>query len=42
MASEIKVDTVSEKTAANGITLDGLNIKDAKLTTANSVVEICL
>jgi len=39
MASEIKVDTVSEKTAANGITLDGLNIKDAKLTTANSVVE---
>jgi hypothetical protein len=39
MASEIKVDTVSEKTSANGITIDGLNIKDAKLTTANSVVE---
>ena len=39
MASEIKVDTVSEKTSANGITIDGLNIKDAKLVTANSVVE---
>jgi len=39
MASEIKVDTVSEKTSANGITIDGLNIKDAKLATANSVVE---
>ena len=39
MASEIKVDTVSEKTSANGVTIDGLNIKDAKLATANSVVE---
>ena len=39
MASEIKVDTVSEKTSANGITIDGLNIKDAKLVTANSVIE---
>ena len=38
MASEIKVDTVSEKTSANGITIDGLNIKDAKLVTANSVI----
>ena len=39
MSSEIKVDTVSEKTSANGITIDGLNIKDAKLVTANSVIE---
>jgi len=39
MASQIKVDTVSEKTSANGVTIDGLNIKDAKLATANSVVE---
>lgn len=37
--SEIKVDTVAEKTSANGVTIDGLNIKDSKLVTANSVVE---
>jgi len=37
--SEIKVDTVAEKTSANGVTVDGLNIKDSKLVTANSVVE---
>ena len=37
MASEIKVDTVSEKTSANGVTIDGLNIKDSKIVTANSV-----
>jgi hypothetical protein len=36
--SEIKVDTVAEKTSANGVTVDGLNIKDSKLVTANSVV----
>jgi len=28
MASEIKVDTISEKTSANGVTIDGLTIKD--------------
>jgi hypothetical protein len=28
MASELKVDTISEKTSANGITIDGVNIKD--------------
>ena len=28
MASEIKVDTISEKTSANGVTIDGLKIKD--------------
>lgn len=37
--SEIKVDTVAEKTSANGVTVDGLNIKDSKLVTANSIVE---
>ena len=36
--SEIKVDTVAEKTSANGVTVDGLNIKDSKLVTANSVI----
>ena len=36
--SEIKVDTVAEKTSANGVTIDGLNIKDSKLVTANSVI----
>tara|TARA_B100000768_G_C11267391_1_gene371721 strand:- start:223 stop:981 length:759 start_codon:yes stop_codon:yes gene_type:complete len=36
--SEIKVDTVAEKTSANGVTVDGLNIKDSKLVTSNSVV----
>ena len=39
MTSEIKVDTVSEKTSANGVTIDGLSIKDSKLVTANSVIE---
>ena len=28
MASEIKVDTISEKTSANGVTIDNLTIKD--------------
>ena len=37
MASEIKVDTVSEKTSANGVTIDGVSIKDSKIATANSI-----
>jgi hypothetical protein len=37
MASEIKVDTISEKTSANGVTIDGLNVKDSALVTAGSV-----
>jgi len=37
MASEIKVDTISEKTAANGVTIDSVNIKDGKIATANSI-----
>ena len=28
MASEIKVDTINEKTSANGVTIDGVLIKD--------------
>jgi hypothetical protein len=34
----LTVDTVSEFTATNGVTVDGLNIKDSKLNTADSVV----
>ena len=29
--SEIRVDTISEKTSANGVTIDGLTIKDGKI-----------
>mgnify|MGYP003111596482 CR=1 FL=1 len=32
MASEIKVDTISEKTSANGVTIDGVLIKDNVVT----------
>ena len=35
----VKTDTISEVTSANGITIDGLSIKDSKLVTANSVIE---
>ena len=37
-AGTLEVDTVNEATAANGVTIDGLNIKDSKLVTADSVV----
>ena len=37
MASEIKVDTVSEKTSGSGVTIDGVNIKDSAIATAGSV-----
>lgn len=33
----LTVDTVSEYTGANGVTIDGLNIKDSALATNNSV-----
>jgi hypothetical protein len=33
-----KADTINEATAANGVTIDGLNLKDGKLNTADSVV----
>jgi len=32
MASEIKVDTISEKTSAGGVTIDGLLIKDGNIS----------
>ena len=31
MASEIKVDTISEKTSANGVTIDGVLLKDGSI-----------
>ena len=31
MASELKVDTISEKTSANGVTIDGVLIKDGQV-----------
>ena len=34
MASEIKVDTISEKTSANGVTIDGVLIKDSKIASS--------
>ncbi len=36
MSSEIKVDTISEKTSANGVTIDGVLIKDGAI--ANSFI----
>lgn len=33
-----KVDTINENTPANGVTIDGLNLKDGALNTNNSVV----
>ena len=32
MASEIKVDTISEKTSANGVTIDSVSLKDGAAT----------
>ena len=31
MSSEIKVDTISEQTSANGIAIDGVTLKDSKI-----------
>ena len=39
MASEIKVDTISEKTAANGVTIDGALIKDGNVAGIMSEVD---
>lgn len=36
--STITVDSIGEHTVANGVTIDGLNIKDGALNTNNSVV----
>ena len=38
----LSIDTISEKTAANGVAIDGLGIKDAALTTNDSVPLNCL
>jgi hypothetical protein len=38
----LAVNTISEHTADNGVTIDGLNIKDGALTTANSVTNAAL
>jgi len=37
MASTIKVDTISEKTSANGVTIDSLSIKDGGLVAAGNI-----
>ena len=34
MSSEIKVDTISENTSANGVAIDGLTIKEPTPTLA--------
>ena len=34
----IKTNTINEVSSANGVTVDGLSIKDSKLVTANSVI----
>ena len=39
VTSSVSTDTISEVTSGAGVTIDGLNIKDSKLNTANSVVE---
>jgi len=35
----IKTNTINEVSSANGVTVDGLSIKDSKLVTANSVIQ---
>lgn len=40
MASEIKVDTISEKTAANGVTIDGALIKDGNVAGIMSEIDV--
>lgn len=38
VSGTVSTDTIAEKTAAAGVTIDGLQIKDSKLNTNNSVV----
>ena len=38
MSSEIKVDTISENTSANGVAIDGLSINDGGITTTTGDV----
>jgi hypothetical protein len=42
MASEIKVDTISEKTAANGVTIDGVLIKDGEIPSVTGLKGISI
>lgn len=37
-ANSVSTDAINEKTSANGVTIDGLSIKDGKLNTNNSVL----
>ena len=39
MTSEIKVDTISENTSANGVAIDGLTIKDGDITATTLTVD---
>ena len=36
--SEIRVDTISEKTSANGVAIDGLTIKDGGITATTGAI----
>jgi hypothetical protein len=38
MTSEIKVDTISEQTSANGVSIDGLTIKDGGITATTGAI----
>ena len=38
MASELKVDTISEVTSANGVAIDGVTLKDNKVTANGGLV----
>ena len=38
MSSELKVDTISEKTSASGVTIDGVKLKDNAVET-NTISE---
>lgn len=40
--SPIETDTINEKTLNNGVTIDGVNIKDGKIATSNSVEPLAL
>ena len=40
MSSEIKVDTISENTSANGIAIDGLTLKDGNVGAAGTATSL--
>ena len=35
--SEIRVDTISEKTSANGVAIDGVTLKDGGITITSTI-----